>query len=114
MRLEWADSTESNLNKAWIWDGSKFSRSKDLGDRMGVLFPIENNANFASKGCAGVCHNSDASQEKWSMGSESADQRLDLWQWTAASTNPVGQAQDEWIAEQKDAAEVLPVRCGSL
>ncbi|CAN5860817.1 hypothetical protein BH10CHL1_BH10CHL1_27130 [soil metagenome] len=106
MRLEWSDTTESNLNKAWVWDGSKFSRSKDLGDRMGVLFPIENNADFASKGCAGACHNLDADQEKWWMGSESADQHLDLWQWTAASTNPVGQAQDEWMSKQEDPAEM--------
>ncbi|MCX6048693.1 MAG: ethylbenzene dehydrogenase-related protein [Chloroflexi bacterium] len=106
MRLEWADTTESNLNKAWTWDGSKFSRSKDLGDRMGVLFPIENNANFSSKGCAGACHNLDADPEKWWMGSESADSRFDLWQWTAASSNPVGQAQDEWMGAQEDPADM--------
>jgi hypothetical protein len=102
LRLEWADTTNSNLNKAWVWDGSKFTRSADLGDRMGVLFPIENNPEFASKGCAGACHNTDADQEKWWMGTDKADLRLDLWQWTAASSNPVGQAQDEWMSAQED------------
>ncbi|MFN8486051.1 MAG: ethylbenzene dehydrogenase-related protein [Caldilineaceae bacterium] len=102
MRLEWADSTNSIINKPWTWDGSAFTRTTELGDRMGVLFPIENNANFSSKGCAGICHNQDAKAENWWMGTDSADQRLDFWQWTAASTNPVNQVQDEWISVQKD------------
>jgi hypothetical protein len=106
IRLEWADTTNSNLNKAWIWDGSTFTRSVDLGDRMGVLFPIGNNPQFATKGCTAACHNTETDEKKWWMGSESADQRFDLWQWTAASTNPVGQAQDEWMGNQTDPAEM--------
>ncbi len=102
VRLEWADTTNSIINKPWTWDGSAFTRTTELGDRMGVMFPIENNANFASKGCAGICHNQDEKAEKWWMGTDSKDERLDLWQWTAASTNPVNQAQDEWISVQTD------------
>lgn len=105
LRLVWADATESNLNKAWTWDGSKFTRSKELGDRMGILFPIENNAEFASKGCTAACHNADADQEKWWMGTEKADLSYDLWQWTAATTNPIGQAQDEWLNVLEDPAD---------
>ena len=97
MRLEWADTTKSDLNKAWVWDGSAFSRSPNLGDRMGVLFAMENNAEFAAKGCAAACHNSDQDVEKWWMGADSADLHYDLWQWTAATTNPVNQAQDQWL-----------------
>ncbi|MFN8445816.1 MAG: ethylbenzene dehydrogenase-related protein [Caldilineaceae bacterium] len=104
MRLEWADPTHSVINKPWTYDGSKFARTKELGDRFGLMFPIENNPTFASKGCAGACHNSDADVEKWWMGSDSADLRYDLWQWTAASTNPVGQFNDEWINVQTDPA----------
>ncbi|MEZ4664671.1 MAG: ethylbenzene dehydrogenase-related protein [Caldilineaceae bacterium] len=102
LRLEWADTTESIINKPWQWDGAAFARTKDLGDRMGLVFPIENNSTFASKGCAGMCHNTDADVDKWWMGSDSADLRYDLWQWTAASTNPVGQLNDEWIGVQTD------------
>lgn len=104
MRLEWADTSESVINKPWTWDGSKFARTKELGDRMGLIFPIENNPTFASKGCAGLCHNSDADVAKWWMGSDSPDLRYDLWQWTAASTNPIGQLNDEWINVQTDPA----------
>ena len=106
VRLEWADSTQSDMNKAWVWDGEKFTRSKDLGDRMAVLFAMENNPEFASKGCAAACHNADADPSKWWMGSEDAAVHYDLWQWTAATTNPVGQAQDEWINVLEDPADV--------
>ena len=106
LRLEWADTTDSALNKAWIWDGSAFKRSGDLGDRMGVLFPMGNDPAFASKGCTAACHNSGTDQEKWWMGSDNADTRYDLWQWTAAGSNPVGQAQDEWMGAQEDPADM--------
>ena len=106
VRLEWADSTQSDMNKAWVWDGEKFTRSKDLGDRMAVLFAMENNPEFASKGCAAACHNADADPSKWWMGSEDAAVHYDLWQWTAASTNPIGLAQDEIINVLEDPAEV--------
>ena len=106
VRLEWADSSQSDMNKAWAWDGEKFTRSKDLGDRMGLLFAMENNPEFASKGCAAACHNADPDPAKWWMGSEDAAVHYDLWQWTAASTNPVGQAQDEIINVLEDPAEV--------
>lgn len=104
VRLEWADTTNSVVNKPWTWDGSTFTRTKELGDRMGVIFPVENNPNFASKGCAGICHNQDAEIGKWHMSTESEAEHLDLWQWTAASTNPIGQLNDEWISVQTDPA----------
>jgi hypothetical protein len=105
VRLEWADTSNSIVNKPWVWDGSAFTRTQSiLGDRMGVMFPIENNANFSSKGCAGICHNQDSDIKKWHMSTESEDQHLDLWQWTAASTNPIGQVNDEWISVQTDPA----------
>jgi hypothetical protein len=40
------------------------------------------------------------------MGSEDAAVHYDLWQWTAASTNPIGQAQDEVINVLEDPADV--------
>ena len=106
VRLEWADTTESNMNKAWTWDGENFARSKELGDRMGLLFAMENNPEFASKGCTAACHNADPDPAKWWMGAEDAAVHYDLWQWTAATTNPIGQAQDEVINVLEDPADV--------
>lgn len=114
VRLEWADTTESNMNKAWTWDGTQFTRSKDLGDRMGLLFAMENNPEFASKGCATACHNAEPDPAKWWMGSEDAAVHYDLWQWTAASTNPIGQAQDEVINVLEDPADVESATHGDV
>lgn len=104
MRIEWSDSSENVYHRAWSWDGSKFTRSDVQQDRMALLFPIENNAKFAAKGCGVACHNNDDDNKKWWMGSEAADQRYDLWQWTAANSNPNGQAQDQWMGQQEDPA----------
>jgi hypothetical protein len=103
IRLEWADPTETIWANPWHWDGTAWKRGGDPmtghEDRMALLFPIENNPEFSSKGCAGACHNSDADVEKWWMGTASAGERLDLWQWKAAQTNPVGHADDYSITD---------------
>ena len=63
-----------------------------------LTFPMSNNADFASKGCTAICHNQDADDTKWWMGTDSADLSLDLWQWQSAATNPVGQATDQYFS----------------
>jgi Ethylbenzene dehydrogenase len=102
LRLEWADSSEDIRSRVWVWDGSAFQRSPRMQDRMSVLFPIGNNAEFASKGCTVACHNMDADTAKWWMGSEDPNVFYDVWMWTAAATNPVKQAQDLIMNVQKD------------
>ncbi len=105
IRLEWADTSEGTYSRPWVWDGAKFSRDPEKQDRMALIFPIENNAEFSSKGCAGACHNSDADKEKWWMGTEDAGLRLDMWQWTASSAVPLGLTNDQWVSVQTDPAD---------
>ena len=114
LRIEWADTTNSLDQKMWEWDGAKFKRLAGLGDRMAVLFPVENNGKFATQGCGAACHSSDPDEKKWAMASDSADLHYDLWQWTSASTNPVGQAQDMIKGIQKDAANVESGKAGDV
>lgn len=111
LRFEWADADESILKHAWTWDGSAFTTSGDE-DRVQLLWSIGNNPDFASKGCTVACHNMDADQAKWWMGSESADIRYDLWHWKAARTNPVGQSDDQWISLLEDLADMESSRHG--
>lgn len=105
MRLEWADTSEDIRHRVWVWDGSAFVRSDRMQDRMAVVFPIGNNAEFASKGCTVACHNLDADTAKWWMGSEDPSVFYDVWQWAAASSNPVGQSQDMVMNIQTDPAD---------
>ena len=111
IRAEWSDETESVLKNSWTYDGSAFSKSGDE-DRLMFAFPIENNAEFANKGCTAACHDSADDEADWWMGSEDESLRYDAWQWKAARTNPVGQVDDKWWGTQEDPDDVESSRHG--
>jgi hypothetical protein len=100
IRAEWADPTETLLRRAWLWNGSAFTRSQENQDHIMLTFPMTNNATFASKGCAAACHTDDP--EHWWMGSEDGNVTYDNWHWMSALTNPVGYADDNWWGELED------------
>jgi hypothetical protein len=95
IRAEWSDTSDSWVRNAWKYDGANWKRGGEQ-DRFALTFPIENNAEFASKGCGAICHNQETDDTKWWMGTESTDVKLDLWQWQSAATNPNNQADDQW------------------
>jgi hypothetical protein len=100
-RAEWSDATDSVLKNAWTWDGESFEKSGNE-DRIMLVWPIQNNAEFASQGCGAACHNSADSTDEWYMGSDSEAVTYDAWHWKAARTNPVGYADDKWWGLQTD------------
>lgn len=111
MRFEWADEDESISKNLWTWDGAAFSKSGDE-DRIQLLWAIENNPDFAAKGCAAACHNMDPDREKWWMGTDTPDLRYDLWHWKSTRTNLVGQSDDQWVSDLADPADVESPRRG--
>ncbi len=97
IRSEWADATNSLQDDTWTWDGKAFTQGGEQ-DFIAFIWPIGNNATFASKGCAATCHNSSAKQDEWWMGSDSADVNYDGWFWMAARTNAVSYTDDiRWV-----------------
>ncbi len=98
-RAEWTDATENVLRRAWTFDGKAFKRSEEQ-DRFSLIFPVGNNAEFASKSCAAACHNSDPDKAKWEMAVDNKAQTLDLWHWQAGQSGVVGQADDLSIGVQ--------------
>ncbi len=107
LRAEWEDPTQTTMKHAWLWNGTSFEKTGDTDeDRLMLLFPITNNAEFASKGCATACHNSAASEDAWWMGSDSADVTYDLWHWMSSRSNPVGYASDQMLGPQTDPANM--------
>jgi len=111
LRFEWADVDESISKNLWAWDGAAFAKSGDE-DRVQLLWPIENNPDFVSKGCAAACHNLDADQEKWWMGTDTPDLRYDLWHWKSTRTNLVGQSDDQWVSDLADPTNIESPRRG--
>ena len=99
------------MKNAWAWDGTAFEKSGDE-DRLMFAWPIGNNAEFASKGCAAACHNMADDSSEWWMGSNSEDVRYDAWQWKAARTSPAGYVDDKWWSVQEDASDVESSRHG--
>ncbi|MFO7545099.1 MAG: ethylbenzene dehydrogenase-related protein [Trueperaceae bacterium] len=110
-RAEWADATESIYKNAWTFDGTTFTKSGDE-DRLLFTWPIQNNAEFSSRGCAAACHNSGDDQSTWWMGSEDASLTYDAWQWKASRTNGAGYVDDKWWGLLSDPTDVESSRHG--
>ncbi len=105
LRTEWADASASLLKNAWSWDGNTFTKSGDE-DRLMIHFPVNNDAEFASKGCASACHNDAADPDEWHMATASDSSPLDQWHWKSVRTNATGQSDDKWLGLYKDPTDV--------
>ncbi len=110
IRSEWADDGLS-IKKPWVWDGSAFSQSGDE-DRILFTFPIQNNAEFASKGCTAACHNTSDNDKEWWMGSDDPALTYDAWQAKSTRTLPAGYVDDKWWGVQEDPADIESSRHG--
>jgi hypothetical protein len=71
---------------------------------------MDNDPEFASKGCTVLCHNLDEDPDKWWMGADGTDHRYDAWHWKSTRTDPVGQADDQFWHEQRDPTDVESAR----
>jgi len=99
--FSWKDATKSVTKGAWKFDGQKWSHQKGNEDRISLLFEINRINNFATKGCAVVCHvpKGATNAKDGKFGTTSAAQKGDLWHWKAARTDPVGFADDTWLTQ---------------
>ena len=97
--FSWKDTTLSVTKGAWLYDGQKWSHQKGNEDRISLLFEINRIKNFATKGCAVVCHVPEGAPnaKDGKFGTTSAAQKGDLWHWKAARSDPAGFADDTWV-----------------
>lgn len=98
-RFDWADATKSVAKGAWEFDGQKWLHQKGNEDRISLLFEINRINNFATKGCAVVCHvpAGAPNAKDGKFGTASAAEKGDLWHWKAARSDPAGFADDTWL-----------------
>ena len=104
--FSWEDATKSVTKGAWLYDGQKWSHQKGNEDRISLLFEINRINNFATKGCAVVCHVPEGAvnAKDGKFGTKSTAEKGDLWHWKAARSDPAGFADDTWltvISEEK-------------
>jgi hypothetical protein len=86
---------------AWKYDGQKWTSQGGNEDRISLLFEINRINNFATKGCAVVCHvpPGAANAKDGKFGTTSAAEKGDLWHWKAARSDPAGFADDTWVTQ---------------
>lgn len=103
--FKWPDPTLSVSRGAWKLDGQKWSHQEGNEDRLSLLFEINRIENFATKGCAVVCHlpPGAASAKGGRFGTKSEAEKGDLWHWKAARFDPVGFADDTWLGKISEA-----------
>jgi hypothetical protein len=99
--FSWKDATKSVTKEAWMYDGQKWSHQKGNEDRISLLFEIDRINNFATKGCAVVCHvpQGAPNAKDGKFGTASATEKGDLWHWKAARSDPAGFADDTWLTQ---------------
>lgn len=104
--LQWADPTENRDRDTWYVDGGVFVRSRDNEDRAYLGFDINKSSPaFQAIGCSGACHIqerlgdvSDAGKAyRTRMHTNYPGEAIDVWSWRAATTDPMGAADDGYI-----------------
>ena len=96
---QWKDANQSITKGAWQYEGGSWIHQKGNEDRISMLFEINRINNFATKGCAIVCHIPEgASNAKdGKFGTLTTAEKGDLWHWKAARSDPAGYADDTWL-----------------
>jgi len=99
--FKWKDPTLSIIKGAWKYDGQAWSHQKGNEDRISLLFEINRINNFATKGCAVVCHvpPGATNAKDGKFGTSTAAEKGDLWHWKAARSDPSGVADDTYVTK---------------
>jgi hypothetical protein len=97
-RFEWPDKDKSMQKNAWKFSGGKWNKIKANEDRLGLVFEINRIDKFATKGCAVLCHNESKNEKEWYYAVSSQKEKADMWHWKSVRSNPVGYAEDGYVA----------------
>lgn len=97
MLVSWPDSDKSVTKEAWKLSGGKWAKQKGDEDKVAFNWEIKRIKNFATKGCAVVCHSEARSQDDWKYHSETATERGDMWVWRAFTSDPMAHAEDGFV-----------------
>ena len=99
--IYWKDPTQSIYKEQWTYDGTGWSQDPDTDeDRLALIFPINDSVPwFSQAGCVLACHarvGAGSAPTRWYKATLDPAERLDVWHWKAARTNPLGYADDKY------------------
>ncbi|MFN3479601.1 MAG: ethylbenzene dehydrogenase-related protein [Thermodesulfovibrionales bacterium] len=103
--LSWPDSEQSITKEAWKFSKGKWEKQKGDEDKVAINWEIKRIKNFATKGCAVVCHSEAKNTEDWKYHTETATERGDMWIWRAYTSNPLGHAEDGYVDDDSRKAD---------
>ncbi|MFN3395878.1 MAG: ethylbenzene dehydrogenase-related protein, partial [Thermodesulfovibrionales bacterium] len=103
--LSWPDSEPSITKEAWKFSKGKWEKQKGDEDKVALNWEIKRIKNFATKGCAVVCHSEAKNTEDWKYHTETATERGDMWIWRAYTSNPLGYAEDGYVDDDSRKAD---------
>lgn len=96
--FKWKDPTQSVTKQSWQYDGERWGHLQGNEDRIALLFEITRIRQFATRGCAVICHSpADTPRKDWQFATNTEDEKGDLWHWKAARSAPYRYADDAWL-----------------
>lgn len=124
--IELADLTKSVDQKSWYFDATSklwkqpasnviatTSGSDKFGeDKFGMIFPVNENANWNKKTCFATCHanpavKSDPNNLIHDHFTDSATFAADLWHWRSVQSQPSGQLQDGYVTVKQPQTDLV-------
>jgi hypothetical protein len=95
--VSWPDADKSMTKDAWKLSGGKWAHQKGDDDKVAFNWEIKRIKNFATKGCAVVCHSEAKNSDDWKYHTETATERGDMWTWRSYTSDPMGHAEDGYV-----------------
>jgi hypothetical protein len=103
--LSWEDPDKSMDGAAWVKQGDTWSQKPGSEDRVAINWEVRRIKNFATKGCAIVCHSDAKDPAEWKYHTAKAPQLGDLWVWESYRTDPSGYAGDYYVDDDSRKAD---------
>lgn len=105
MLVSWPDSDQNVAKEPWKFSKGKWDKQKVDEDKLAVNWEIKRIKNFATKGCAVVCHAESKNKEDWKYHTPTATERGDIWEWKAQTSGTLGYAEDGYVDDDSRKAD---------
>ena len=99
--FQWPDKDES-LNRVYVLEKGAWHKKQGNEDRFNLLWSVNDGiVGFVEKGCQIACHKNKETGEG-EMYTNGPGERGDLWHWKSQRTDPLGYADDQYLANEVD------------